>query len=382
MNAIINDPNALRAVTPAALSAYANAAGWAKAEPYGDYSDVYAGQSLPEIIIPRTQQLGDYALVVSQLIGIFARVAEVNETTLYHDLVTADRDVIRARVSEGAADGSVDIDSGVNLVKGARDLVLAAACSWNNPQPLHRTGAHREANDFLRRMRLGQTEHGSFVITLMTPTIPPPTRNFLTSDPEMGATITGRKVTTHLSTALFVARVAAERASGGDDSDFPKVVPVGVNANLCEALADMVDPFGALDISITWARTRPTSTARDTVRFTNDYAPILREAAQSYRNLEPQPDVQLFGSVHILRRDESESDGRVTIRASVNNAIRSVQAVLTQSDYHRAIQAHDKREPVIVSGDLERIGQRWHLHNPRLVAVISGAYDDPEDGKQ
>ena len=381
MNAIINDPNALRAVTPTALSAYARAAGWAKTEPYGDYSDVYAGPSLPEIVIPRTQQLGDYALVVSQLIGIFARVAEVSETTLYNDLITADRDVIRARVSE-AADGSVDIDSGVNLVKGARDLVLAAACSLNDPQPLHRTGAHREANDFLRRMRLGQTEHGSFVVALMTPTIPPPTRNFLTSDPEMGATITGRKVTTHLSTALFVARAAAELASSGNDSAFPKVVPVGVNANLCEALADMIDPFGALDISITWARTRPTATARDTVRFTNDYAPILREAAQSFRSQEPQPEVQLFGSVHILRRDESDDDGTVTIRAPVNGSIRSIRAVLRQGDYHRAIRAHEERLPVIVSGDLEQIGARWHLHNPQIIAVIHSANDDVAEQQQ
>ena len=110
--------------------------------------------------------------------------------------------------------------------------------------------------------------------------------------------------------------------------------------------------------------------------------PILRAAAQSFRNREPQPDVQLFGSVRVLRRDESERDGTVTIRAPVNGNLHSVTATLTQSDYDLAIRAHRERTPVIAEGDLERIGTRWHLHNPRIVTVISAANDDPAEAEQ
>lgn len=144
MNASINDRNALLAVSPMALSAYARAAGWTKADAYGDHSDVYAGPSLPEIIIPRTRRLGDYAPVVSRLISIFAQTAEISETTLYNGLVIADRDAVRARVSDGAADGSVDLNSGVSLVAGIRDTLLATACSLRNPRPFYRTGANQD----------------------------------------------------------------------------------------------------------------------------------------------------------------------------------------------------------------------------------------------
>ena len=142
---------------------------------------------------------------------------------------------------------------------------------------------------------------------------------------------------------------------------------------------DLIEPFPVLDISITWARTFQISTARQTVSFTGDDVPILRAAAQSFRSREPQPDVRLTGSVRILRRDESEREGTVTIRASVNGGLQSVTATLTQSDYDRAIRAHEERWPVVVAGDLERSGQRWHLHNPRIIAVISDA-DDPDEG--
>ena len=126
-----------------ALSAYARAEGWSKAEAYGDFSDIYVADGLPEIILPRTENLGDYADVVSTLIGIFARVADVDELTLYRDLVTADRDVIRMRAAD-SDDGTVSMIEGVDFVRGASEIVLAAACSYFKPQPLFRAGANRE----------------------------------------------------------------------------------------------------------------------------------------------------------------------------------------------------------------------------------------------
>ncbi len=83
------------AVSPLALSTYARVAGWSRPDSFSNYSDVHEGSGLPEIIIPRTQQLGDYAQVVARLISIFAQVAEVDEVILYNDLVVADRDVTR-----------------------------------------------------------------------------------------------------------------------------------------------------------------------------------------------------------------------------------------------------------------------------------------------
>ena len=58
MRVSIHDRDALLAVSPVALSAYARAAGWSRHEPYRVHSDVYVGDELPEIIIPRTERIG------------------------------------------------------------------------------------------------------------------------------------------------------------------------------------------------------------------------------------------------------------------------------------------------------------------------------------
>ena len=371
MRASIRDREALLAISPAALSAYARAEGWVRDGAYGDHSDVYAAEGLPEVILPRTQRLGDYASVVSRLIEIFAQVAETDELSLYRDLVTADRDVIRVRTSE-STDGAVAVGDGISLMQGARDMLLAAACSLRNPRPLYRAGANREASDYLGRVRLGQTEHGSFVVTLLTPVIPPLLQPSFDPDWTPDEDSSERLVTRRLVDALKAVRHATERTVGGDTDAFYEAVEDGVSANLCESLVTLIEPFPTLDVGLTWARTRPMPSARSVVRFANDDAPIIREAARSFRDREPQTDVRLFGFVQQLRRDEEETDGTITLHASVDGRqARSVTAVLNPYDYERAIQAHRDKAPVVAEGDLERAGQRWRLDNPRITSIIS-----------
>ena len=377
MRAIIRDTEALKAVSPAALSAYARTAGWSKAEAYGDHSDVYVAQGRPEIILPRTEHLGDYADIVSRLVEIFANAVETDELSLYRDLVTADRDVIRVRAVENS-DGAVAVDDGLALLRGAHDLLLATACSLRNPRPLYRAGSNREAVDQVSRIQLGQTEQGSFAVTLLTPVVAPPMQSIFTDEwgPEVDPV--ERRLTRRLTGALEAARTATGRTVVGGTDAFSGAVEEGVSANLCDALAMLIEPFPALDVSVTWARTLPRKTARKTVRFGRFDAPILREAARSFRNREPRPDERVFGFVQRLKRDEAETGGVIALRTSVDGRNQSIATILESFDYERAIQAHRAKAPIVMEGDLERIGQRWRLLNAHVVDVISND-DEVED---
>ena len=397
MKVSIQDKKALLAVSPAALSAYARTAGWTKVDTYGKHSDVFMGEGLPEIILPRTAHLGDYARVVSMIIEIFAKVADVDELALYRDLAMADRDVVRVRAVDGDGSGSVAVSDGIDLMSGARDMILAAACSLQGPQPLYRAGANREARAYLNRVRLGQTEQGSFAITLLSPVISPPIQQPLFSASEYGDDPTERQVTRRLADpiqqplfsaseygddpierqvtrrladSLAATREATEKTVGGDTGAFSEAVARGVSANLCEALVKLIEPFSTLDISLVWARTHPMSTARNVVHFDAHDAPILREAARSFRDREPRPGICLFGVVQRLKRGETDTEGTIALWASIDGQNQAVVAVLKQSDYERAIQAHETKSPLVIEGDLERTGQRWRLLNPRIADVI------------
>ena len=379
MRVSIRDAGALRGVSPSALSAYAGAAGWKKQEPYGDHSDVYVRRGAPEIVIPRTAHLGDYADVVSRLIEIFAEAAETDTLSLYRDLITADRDVVRVRAAPEGADGSVTLDDGVSLITGARDMMLAAARSLREPRPLYHARPNREARDYMSQVRLGQTEQGSYVVTLLTPVVPPPTRQAAPSDSAADDPPVERRVTRRLIEALTATRQATERTSAGDADAFPKTVKRGASANLCDAVAMLIEPFGGIDVGLTWARTYPVETAMETVRFGASDAPILRDAAQRFRKRKPRSNVSLIGRIQRLMRDDQETNGTVTMQTCVEERVVSVTAVLDQPSYDRAIQAHGSGAAVVMTGDLERFGSRWRLRDPYITDVISDEEDEDGD---
>jgi hypothetical protein len=47
----------------------------------------------------------------------------------------------------------------------------------------------------------------------------------------------------------------------------------------------------------------------------------------------------------------------------IDDKPQSVSAVLDQANYRVAVRAHEAKTPVIVRGDLERVGQRWQMTN-------------------
>ena len=368
----IQDNRALLAVPPVALSSYARAAGWKKIESYGKHSDIYAADQKPEIVVPKADHLGDYASVVAQLIKIFAEVADRDEISLYLDLMTRDQDIIRIRVTE-RDEGRLSLGDWVELIGGARDMVLAAACSLKSPEPLYRAGANREAMDLLSRVRLGQTERSGFVVTLLMPKISPPIQSLL-SDLDGREDLDApeeRQVTRRLIAALNVTRDSVERTVAGDLSAFVGTVGQGVSVNLCGALVRLIGRFSTVEIEVTWARTRAMKCPRASVHFSRSDTAILSEAGRLLREREPQPEVNLIGMVQNLPHDDARNDGIIAVRTSVDGNNVLVFVMLKQSDLEQAVLAHKKKTPVVLRGDLERAGQRWRLLNSRLVDVIA-----------
>lgn len=379
MRTFITDPAALRSITPAALVAYALGEGWKRTESFGDHSDVYERTSSPELILPGTDSLGDYPEVVSSILHILSIEEGRDELQLFRDLTGADRDVIRVRAPEADDDGSVSIDAGVELVLQARDMLQAAACAAKDPRAAYRAGKVKDAASYMDRVRLGQTEQGSFVVTLLAPV--PPALDLMgqgafwpveTDEPF------DRKVTRTLAKALEASRRAAESAVRGNGmAAFQEAVSSGVNANLCDALATLIDKGKGLEVSVTWARTRPTPEKRKIVRFSESEGEIFREAASQFRALEPRPDETLNAFVVALDRQPHAVEGKISLKTFLDGQPVSVRATLPAEMYHRAVSAHDSKQSVFITGDLKRSGQRWVLENPRNLQVIPDE-DDSE----
>lgn len=372
MNTTINDNDALRSIAPAAMVAYVLSEGWKRVESFGEHSDVYQRLNAPELILPGTDALGDYPAVVGTILRVLAIEEGRDELQLFRDLVGADRDVIRVRAPLADDDGSVSIDAGVELVSQARDMLLAAACAAKDPRAAYRAGKVKDAASYMDRVRLGQTEQGSFIVTLLAPV--PPALDIVEQTAfwpvETGEPF-DRKVTRTLAKALEASRRAAESAVRGNGmSAFQQAVSSGVNANLCDALATLIDRGAGLEVSLTWARTRPTPERRRVVRFSESEGEIFQEAARQFRSMEPRPDEKLDAFVVTLDRQAQFGEGKVTLKTFLDGQPVSVRSTLPPQLYDHAIAAHKAGHGIAITGDLKRAGQRWVLEHPRNLQVI------------
>jgi len=72
-----------------------------------------------------------------------------------------------------------------------------------------------------------------------------------------------------------------------------------------------------------------------------------------------------------LQRAGKQTLGHVTFATFIDDKPQAVVAALPPEAYDRAVEAHKKRQAVIVVGDLMREGQRWHLRNARDLSVVT-----------
>jgi len=378
MKVRVLDKPALKAVSPAALRAYLVYEGWKEFEPFGEFSEVYTrsdGEPASELVIPASTAIGDYASAVGETLHFLAAFENRDELAIYSDLVRADRDVIRVRAPDADNDGSISIDPGVELVSQARDMLASAACAALEPRSAYHLAKVQKAQDYMRRVRLGQTEEGSFVVTLLAP-IPPILADSLQTSvwPHLEQEPFERRVTRMLTQSLHAARDAIVESNRGEGlKPFVGAVSRGVSANLCEALASIIKRSDGADVSVTWARTRPTPVPRDRIVFGRADGEVLTEAARQLRLREPRRDERVLGYVTDLHRAEDER--RVTIKAIIDGRPRSLSIILSEADYEIAVQANGRQAPVTLVGDLEIDGQRWKLTDPREIRLIE---DDDE----
>lgn len=361
----------LSSVTLRSLNAYLVSHGWRKMEPYGDSGFVFGLQNEElELLVP-AEVLSDYQRRIEEILETLSYVEERDSLAILRDVSMSEYDLIRVRLPDPALGGSVPISDGVSLFQESHNLLLASACSVSRPRRAYRAGRNQEANDYMNTVRFGQTEMGSFIASILSP-VPPDLVGQANLNSGLSPEPFARRVTRKLVSGLRSAKEAVTMADqGGDISAFERSVSQGVSANLCEAIANLLDveTRQSIDVSVSWSLVREPPEGRAQIVFNRPDTPVLREASRILRDRQERPSERLDGYVSTLARGQTQRTGRVTLKAVVDGAISSVRVDFAPSEYSRIIEAHSERRAISLEGDLRREEQRWVLDNPRDLEV-------------
>lgn len=111
MNGRMDDFDIVDKVAPLALSAYVEARGWKKTEPFGDLGASYSlGDGGVEVFVPTSRRLADFAIRTWETAGAIAEVEKRSRNDVLRDLLFYDEDGARVRLPRSDTDYRVAID--------------------------------------------------------------------------------------------------------------------------------------------------------------------------------------------------------------------------------------------------------------------------------
>lgn len=374
----------LEALEPKAVIGYLTSRGWARLRDYGR-NGVVLGQTIDaeaqEIIVPIDRQARDFPHVMDILVEAIAKTENRSEADLLSDFSLAGYDVIKIRSPDADDIGSVDLRAGIELHDKALNLLLYTAnvAASNVTRAFWSGRRFAEVDEYLSSLRLGQSQRGSFVISLLSRWEFTPKSKDGQSGLPLGEDPFGRKATRALAHALVATQNALRESARTDAlAAFRPAIASGVSANLCESLADIAEAGDGADISVRWSYHRPEPEV-PVLKLRRGDASVLRDAAKGLSGVEPISDVELAGMITFIKEEPGTFDGVTRLEAWYEGRFRKIRVEFDPANGEqrdRLIAAFRERKPIRITGDVERSARQLTLRNPRNVDFASDTGDE------
>lgn len=313
-----------------------------------------------QVTIPIDRGLGDYKDAMYAAIETVAIVEgkSVEQVMLY--LLNPNTDILKIRLDNNNIEaGNILFDDAIKLYENAKKLLAATALDILHPKKYHQGRVDDSISDFLSGCRFGQTEIGSYVVSVVCPFAELDENKeyrqlSIFSDEEVCANSLTRKVTNRIMNNIIYIK------ENIDNGDVDKLISPDdiISANFYEALngLNLNSKDTDLEFIAEWSPVVKNNNCKNSkVSLSHDYYQPIENAIEKLRGetntltkivgrikrLESSPDVQKrkLGKITVVYLDE-------------NNQSRTVTTQVDKDDYDKAIQAHEMGYHVELVGEL------------------------------
>lgn len=353
----------LQLLRPQQVRSYALAKGWQRIPNVGGGIALFShpGADLDQLLVPMDETFLDYSRRLRDVVETLADFEHRPVEEVLNDLIVSESDIVRFRVASPATErGSIPLQEGIRLLEGAKRSLLAAAHSVLSPSIHHPRMGRAEAQQLLSKCHLGQTERGSFGVSISCP--------LRAVEPDQPLVV---GVETFTRKAISTMMRSLNRLVQSIEADVvPQVFeaiddqPV-LSANLCDALMQMQPPEddSHLDVAVSWASTLPPLLQiPSSVRIRHEYFAIIEDVAKKLRPAQ-EPAASLFvGHIETLGGEPSPDgrmQGEATLSVMFDEQLQAARVDLSPEEWQIAHTALGAHSVVKLKGTLHR-GTRIH----------------------
>lgn len=309
--------------------------------------------------VPTRRGLRDYTSAMFEIVENLAEIYDKNEEQVLLELQYPVSDVVRIRLAgSDMRYGSISIEETLSLYQNTRLLVMASAMDMLSPRR-HFTNSTDEVRKFLNSCRFGQTEVGSYVISLICPMMQNTGRQFTLFDNSFNE----GSLTRRIMNKMITGADQVKRAINAGDLEAlvyrdDKESQDGVSINFLKALQGLGihREEHSVDLEVQWCPTVTENRASvQKVTLNHDYLAPINSVVTKWKSQvqntksycgrikgtssEPNVDKRIDGVIKIVYFDENGQQGVADVR-------------LGKSDYDRAMEAHRLGKFVFVKGKL------------------------------
>jgi len=265
------------------------------------------------------------------------------------------------------SNGSLPLTDGIKILESTKKIIEAAALSAIEPRSFYQGPRFHKARNYLEKVRVGQTEQGSYIFNIISPL----DQEVGVNDHSLEGDSFQRRVIETLFRALSNLGTAPER-----DEDLINAVEQGISGNLCDAIAEMGGSEEELDFRFRLMNSPSLPLANDIPReivFPAKTLPKIRKLGSQLKKRKIIPgdrilldpiytkeslpslllnpnSTQVEGFVVRLEWLGGDRKAKATILASIENERKEVVVELDKKSYSIAFQANLEQASVTCSG--------------------------------
>lgn len=352
-------------ISPLAFAKYLKDMGWEQFPSKRQYIKIFQyekNDDFFQVVIPTEKKLNDYKEAMYKAVVTVAEVENksVEQVLLY--LLNPNTDILKIRLEKKDVEaGNILFDDAIRMYENAKRLLAATALDILHPKKYHQGRMDDCVLKFLSSCRFGQTEIGSYVVSVVCPFAELDENEdykqlSIFSDEEQCANSLTRQVTSRVMKNISFIKNQI------DNGEMDKLILQDedkiISANFYEALGGLnLDSNGAdVEFIAEWSPiVKNTDCVKNRILLTHDYYQPIETTIERLKDetnkstriigrikkLESSPDVQKrkIGKITVVYLDENDKRKTVTVN-------------LNKNEYDKAIKAHERGFHVEIVGEI------------------------------
>jgi len=371
--------NMIQEVKFTELQAYLRNTGWqriAVGKPGVALFQRELGNNFYETLLPLSKDFADYDARILDVINEIALSENREPGQVLADLSLPPSDVVRFRVlNRDTKNGTISFPEGFNLLENAKKALLSIATDILQPEKYHKRLGLKGAQQFIDECRLGQTEKGSFVASVICPFVNQAQDDkaqqlSIFNHTEEFANSFTRKVTMRLMHTLATVKSAI------DNGEENRIIDLEgenmISGNFLESILDLnpTKENSEIEILTSWSVfANRENIAPRSIKLSNDYIPVLENMVSRIKPADEGISDVFIGRISNTKANpdiKSRTEGEIVLNFILGEEekVSKAKIILDKENYNAACEAHKNGQTVRVSGKLLSMGRSKVIENP------------------